>query len=258
MERADERGPVGGIALADARHRFSLRGGKLDLWNDLHIRDFLPQLRRTWTAVRPNAKEKEKPLEKHERFLLVLPGCNAHFTNWEEEKGGRLVAGNRVQMFLKAGVLVDLQAKSAHDFAVSGDFVREEGVELVGARRCRLEAESLETFANGRLGERAIQCGVDLQHDLARRAGGRGEADGARIGEAAHRRFGDGWDVANMTALPNEADVEWQESLFWWVPVDDERHMQFSLHRLPLEGAAAARFKARRAERHVKIDLAHQ
>jgi hypothetical protein len=61
-----------------------------------------------------------------------------------------------------------------------------------------------------------------------------------------------------MTALPTDPEIGWQESLFWWVPIDDERHMQFSLHRLPLEGEAAARFKARRAERRAKIDLAHQ
>ena len=65
-------------------------------------------------------------------------------------------------------------------------------------------------------------------------------------------------NVFYMTALPTESDAEWQESLFWCVPIDDERHMQFSLHRLPLEGEAAARFKARRAERRSRIDLAHQ
>lgn len=65
-------------------------------------------------------------------------------------------------------------------------------------------------------------------------------------------------NVFYMTALPTEADVDWQESLFWWVPVDDESHMQFSLHRVPIEGAAAARFKARREQRRTQIDLAHQ
>lgn len=65
-------------------------------------------------------------------------------------------------------------------------------------------------------------------------------------------------NVFYMTALPTEAEAEWQESLFWWVPIDDERHVQFSLHRLPLEGEAAARFKAHRAARRSKIDLAHQ
>jgi 5,5'-dehydrodivanillate O-demethylase oxygenase subunit len=65
-------------------------------------------------------------------------------------------------------------------------------------------------------------------------------------------------NVFYMTALPTEPDVEWQESLFWWVPIDDERHMQFSLHRLPLEGEAANRFKERRSQRRSSIDLAHQ
>jgi hypothetical protein len=65
-------------------------------------------------------------------------------------------------------------------------------------------------------------------------------------------------NVFYMTALPTEAEVEWQESLFWWVPIDDARHVQFSLHRLPLEGEAAARFKAHRAARRSQIDLAHQ
>lgn len=65
-------------------------------------------------------------------------------------------------------------------------------------------------------------------------------------------------NVFYMTALPTEADVEWQESLFWWVPIDDERHMQFSLHRVPVTGEAAERFKARRQARRSRIDLAHQ
>lgn len=65
-------------------------------------------------------------------------------------------------------------------------------------------------------------------------------------------------NVFYMTALPTEADAEWQESLFWWVPIDDERHMQFSLHRLPLEGEAARRFRERRLARRSQIDLAHQ
>lgn len=65
-------------------------------------------------------------------------------------------------------------------------------------------------------------------------------------------------NVFHMTALPNEEDVDWQESLFWWVPVDDARHMQFSLHRVPIRLEAAARFKAGREARRSRIDLAHQ
>ncbi|TFY98677.1 Rieske 2Fe-2S domain-containing protein [Ramlibacter rhizophilus] len=65
-------------------------------------------------------------------------------------------------------------------------------------------------------------------------------------------------NVFHMTALPNEEDVDWQESLFWWVPIDDSNHMQFSLHRVPIRGDAALRFKARREARRSQIDLAHQ
>ncbi|MFM9970559.1 MAG: Rieske 2Fe-2S domain-containing protein [Burkholderiales bacterium] len=65
-------------------------------------------------------------------------------------------------------------------------------------------------------------------------------------------------NVFYMTALPTEADIGWQESLFWWVPIDDERHMQFSLHRVPIEGEAAKQFKERREKKRSTIDLAHQ
>jgi 5,5'-dehydrodivanillate O-demethylase len=65
-------------------------------------------------------------------------------------------------------------------------------------------------------------------------------------------------NVFYMTALPTEPEIDWQESLFWWVPIDDERHVQFSLHRVPLRGEAVERFKERRAGQRSTIDLAHQ
>ncbi len=65
-------------------------------------------------------------------------------------------------------------------------------------------------------------------------------------------------NVFYMTALPTERDIGWQELLFWWVPIDDTRHMQFSIHRVPIEGEAAERFKDRRAKKRTTIDLAHQ
>ena len=65
-------------------------------------------------------------------------------------------------------------------------------------------------------------------------------------------------NIFYMTALPNEADVDWQESLFWWVPVDDRTHMQFSLHRVPISAQAASPFKARRQARRTVLDIAHQ
>ncbi len=65
-------------------------------------------------------------------------------------------------------------------------------------------------------------------------------------------------NIFYMTALPNDPDIGWQESLFWWVPIDDERHMQFSIHRVPAAGEAGERIRARRQQRRSQIDLAHQ
>jgi 5,5'-dehydrodivanillate O-demethylase oxygenase subunit len=65
-------------------------------------------------------------------------------------------------------------------------------------------------------------------------------------------------NVFYMTALPTDAEIGWQESLFWWVPIDATSHMQFSLHRVPAAGAAGAAIRARRERRRATIDLAHQ
>jgi 5,5'-dehydrodivanillate O-demethylase oxygenase subunit len=65
-------------------------------------------------------------------------------------------------------------------------------------------------------------------------------------------------NIFYMTALPNDPDIGWQESLFWWVPIDDDRHMQFSIHRVPATGQAAQRIRDRRQQRRARIDLAHQ
>lgn len=65
-------------------------------------------------------------------------------------------------------------------------------------------------------------------------------------------------NIFHMYALPNDPEILWQESLFWWVPIDDLSHMQFSLHRVPARGAALARIRARRQARRSEIDLAHQ
>lgn len=65
-------------------------------------------------------------------------------------------------------------------------------------------------------------------------------------------------NIFYLTALPTDADVGWQESLFWWVPIDDGRHMQFSLHRVPARGEVAERLYARRQARRGEIEIAHQ
>ena len=65
-------------------------------------------------------------------------------------------------------------------------------------------------------------------------------------------------NIFYMTALPTDPEIGWQESLFWWVPIDDVQHMQFGLHRIPASGETAERVKARRQERRMQIDIAHQ
>jgi 5,5'-dehydrodivanillate O-demethylase len=76
-------------------------------------------------------------------------------------------------------------------------------------------------------------------------------------GETRIQQFGMP-NIFYMTALPNDPEIGWQESLFWWVPIDDMSHMQFSIHRVPVTGEAAARVHARRQARRSKIDISHQ
>jgi 5,5'-dehydrodivanillate O-demethylase oxygenase subunit len=65
-------------------------------------------------------------------------------------------------------------------------------------------------------------------------------------------------NIFYMLALPTDEEIGWQESLFWWVPVDDDLHIQFSVHRIPVQGEAAQRIVQRRQQRRSEIDLAHQ
>ena len=65
-------------------------------------------------------------------------------------------------------------------------------------------------------------------------------------------------NIFYMTALPTDPEVGWQESLFWWVPIDDRAHMQFSLHRVAVAGAAAQEVETRHQKRRAAIDQPHQ
>ena len=106
---------------------------------------------------------------------------------------------------------------------------------------------------------RASFTGIGLGRALSAKESAWGVTYGFARADGRHRvqQFGMP-NVFYMTALPTEAEIEWQESVFWWVPVDDERHMQFSLHRVPVAGRAADEFKALRAAQRSTIDLAHQ
>ena len=64
-------------------------------------------------------------------------------------------------------------------------------------------------------------------------------------------------NIYYMNALPTDPDIGWQESLFWWVPVDDDRHIQFSIHRVPVHGETRARIHHKRQARRDEIDQSH-
>lgn len=76
-------------------------------------------------------------------------------------------------------------------------------------------------------------------------------------GQARVQQFGMP-NVFYMTALPTDPEIGWQESLFWWVPIDDHNHVQFSVHRVPATGDAARTIHERRQKRRAEIDLRHQ
>jgi len=64
-------------------------------------------------------------------------------------------------------------------------------------------------------------------------------------------------NIFYMNALPTDPDIGWQESLFWWVPIDDGRHVQFSIHRVPIHGEARRRVSDKRQARRHEIDQSH-
>lgn len=65
-------------------------------------------------------------------------------------------------------------------------------------------------------------------------------------------------NIFHPMALPTDEDIGWQESMFWWVPIDDERHMQFSIHRLSVPTDIARTIDERRQVRRAVIDVPHQ
>ena len=65
-------------------------------------------------------------------------------------------------------------------------------------------------------------------------------------------------NIFYLTALPTDPEIGWQESMFWWVPIDDTNHMQFSVHRVPAQGDVARRLHERRQVRRSEIEIPHQ
>jgi 5,5'-dehydrodivanillate O-demethylase oxygenase subunit len=65
-------------------------------------------------------------------------------------------------------------------------------------------------------------------------------------------------NMLQLATLPVDPEIGWLESIFWWVPIDDISHIQFSLHRVPATGETARKAHERRQARRSEIDLAHQ
>ena len=65
-------------------------------------------------------------------------------------------------------------------------------------------------------------------------------------------------NMIQVAALPVDAEMGWKESLFWWVPIDDDWHMQFGINTVRATGEAARRIYEKRQARRREVDLPHQ
>ena len=65
-------------------------------------------------------------------------------------------------------------------------------------------------------------------------------------------------NMIQVAALPVDAEMGWKESLFWWVPIDDDWHMQFGINTVRATGEAARRISEKRQARRREIDQPHQ
>ncbi|HWH79335.1 MAG TPA: Rieske 2Fe-2S domain-containing protein [Candidatus Binatus sp.] len=75
-------------------------------------------------------------------------------------------------------------------------------------------------------------------------------------GTTAYASFAQGWRNVFQFFMPNvyafrnpspEPECQSEDRMQWDVPLDDERSLEFRLRRLPLTGAAASNYRARRA-----------
>jgi 5,5'-dehydrodivanillate O-demethylase len=75
-------------------------------------------------------------------------------------------------------------------------------------------------------------------------------------GTTSYASFRQGWRNVFQFFMPNayafrnpspEPECSWEDRMQWDVPLDDQRSLEFRLRRLPLTGAAAEGYRARRA-----------
>jgi 5,5'-dehydrodivanillate O-demethylase len=73
-------------------------------------------------------------------------------------------------------------------------------------------------------------------------------------GKSAMAQFGMP-NIVYVRALPNDPEVDYREFLAWWVPVDDERHTQFTVVIVKKSADVVRRYMERRSALMVQRDL---
>jgi 5,5'-dehydrodivanillate O-demethylase len=62
-------------------------------------------------------------------------------------------------------------------------------------------------------------------------------------------------NVFHVRGVPDDPEVQYREFIAWWVPIDDDRHTQFTVARQPADSPVTPRYQARRAAKWAKHDL---
>jgi 5,5'-dehydrodivanillate O-demethylase oxygenase subunit len=62
-------------------------------------------------------------------------------------------------------------------------------------------------------------------------------------------------NVFHVRGVPDDPEVQYREFVAWWVPIDDDRHTQFTVARQPADSPVTPRYQARRAAKRARQDL---
>jgi 5,5'-dehydrodivanillate O-demethylase len=62
-------------------------------------------------------------------------------------------------------------------------------------------------------------------------------------------------NILHAQGLPDDPEVGFREFIAWWVPIEDDRHTQFTVTKLTLPPEILARYQTRRSESRAKQDL---
>lgn len=62
-------------------------------------------------------------------------------------------------------------------------------------------------------------------------------------------------NIYHSCSVPEDAGIPYREFIVWWVPIDDDRHTQFTVVKLPRNAPGTAGYQQRRAERNARCNL---